>query len=242
MATSSPGTTNDSDTTCPLCHKISFQPKLLHCNHHMCQMCIDNSLTFHGDGSATMSCPKCAVETRFGAEETSNDLMVHDGTRTESSLLTTLTSAQSSTIETTTAELTSTETTKTPISVPLCTYKDGCTSPISVICCGYKMCTICSQNHTNKSPTGSKHQKVSLCFDPRDKQLRGLCEIHRGVCYTHLCGCGDNVLLCVYCVHRDPVHKHHPKRTIEGESRAIREALVENHRLEMIALFSSLFC
>jgi len=209
MATAADTTRNN----CPLCHLTPLEPKLLHCGHHVCKECIDKSLHFADVGSASMQCPHedCWCESLLDAHETSNDLPTYTSVSTSGCM------EKDTTLCT------------TPQNEEMsCGYTEGCMGAVSAYCCGYKMCTACSQNHTTATTTGREHKKVVLYFHPREKQLRGYCEEHR-TCYTHVCGC-DNTLLCVYCLHRHTVHKQHTKTTIQQESQTIREALLEDYR------------
>jgi len=192
------------ELNCGVCKEPPLHPKLLQCGHHCCKQCVDRSLFFNDDGSAWMECPvsECSLTTHITSSESSNNLPTSEVGRSCAA----------------TAEA------DTSCMKPLC-CSDGCVASVSSYCCGYKMCTSCSQQHID---TEGDHKKVTLYFCPRDKQLKGFCDEH-ATPYTHVCTC-DNSLLCVYCIHRNPIHKRHVKNTIDGESAVIREALLEDCR------------
>ena len=59
---------------CPLCLETYANPKYLICLHSFCKTCIDETLQFNADGSASIVCPQCKEETSIGGEKTTNDL------------------------------------------------------------------------------------------------------------------------------------------------------------------------
>jgi len=187
------------DQNCSACNEPLIQPKLLQCGHICCQRCIDKSLLFDDDGSASMKCPKdeCVLRTTLSSSETSNDLQTFD---------------------------ISTDTVEDSSLVPQCRNIDGCVMPVTSYCCRLKMCTTCYQQHVESE---GEHKKVTLYFCPVDKQLKGYCDSH-AIPYSHVCSC-DNTLLCVYCVHRNVDHREHEKNTIHHESAVIRKALLEDY-------------
>jgi len=190
------------DQNCIICNGRPVQPRLLQCGHICCQRCIDKSLLFNDDGSASMKCPidACILRTTLTSCETSNDLPSVD-------------------ISTDTLEHDSSS------MAPKCRYKDGCAMAVTLYCCGLKMCNACSQQHVKSE---GEHKKVTLYFCPADKELKGFCDSH-STPYSHVCSC-DNTLLCVYCVHRNIDHMDHVKNTIQHESAKIRQALLEDYK------------
>ena len=107
------------DQNCSACNEPLIHPKLLQCGHICCQRCIDKSLLFDDDGSASMKCPKdeCVLRTTLSSSETSNDLQTFD---------------------------ISTDTVEDSSLVPQCRNIDGCLMPVTSYCCRLKMCTTCS--------------------------------------------------------------------------------------------------
>ena len=62
---------------CALCLDIYDDPKCLVCNHSFCKTCIDETLQFNNDGSATIDCPQCKKQTFIDANKTTNDLLAN---------------------------------------------------------------------------------------------------------------------------------------------------------------------
>ena len=58
---------------CALCNKILCEPKTLPCFHSFCKQCIDDTLIFNDDGSATIICPEteCSGNFVISTEDTS---------------------------------------------------------------------------------------------------------------------------------------------------------------------------
>ena len=59
---------------CSICLDMYDNPKCLACYHSFCKNCIDETLQFNHDGSATIDCPKCKKQTFIDATKTTNDL------------------------------------------------------------------------------------------------------------------------------------------------------------------------
>ena len=62
---------------CALCLDIYDDPKCLVCLHSFCKTCIDETLQFNNDGSATIDCPQCKKQTFIDANKTTNDLLAN---------------------------------------------------------------------------------------------------------------------------------------------------------------------
>lgn len=203
---------------CKICLKKVRNPTQLHCNHVFCKLCLETLLVFNDDdednddneGSARIVCPlKCHLNTLLFSHQTLDDFLI------------------SQQVENITEVVVSSEDRHQCSSY-------NCTGRISIYCCGKTLCDACFTEHEKREDLNHQN-KLDIQLDDRhqDNELKVICGVHASPC-SHLCM--DGALLCVYCCHRDLLHKCHEKNSVKHEVHLFRKLLEkEKHENDIVA-------